>query len=60
MLESVSFIEALIDLMDISGQQQMGVVSRIVKIDLDEKNKPVNAAFSSVLEEVVFSPANDV
>lgn len=46
--------------MDISGQQQMGVVSRIVKIDLDEKNKPVNAAFSSVLEEVVFSPANDV
>lgn len=46
--------------MDISGQQQMGVVSRIVKIDLDEKNKPVNAAFSSVLEEVVFSSANDV
>ncbi len=38
--------------MDISGQQQMGVISRIVKIDLDEANKPVNAAFSSVLEEV--------
>ena len=47
-----SRIEASIDLMDISGQQQMGVISRIVKIDLDEKNKPVNAAFSSVLEEV--------
>ncbi|KAM7459061.1 hypothetical protein BLSTO_00182 [Blastocystis sp. subtype 1] len=43
--------KASIDLMDISGQQQMGVISRIVKIDLDEANKPVNAAFSSVLEE---------
>ena len=37
-------IVASIDVMDISGQQQMGIVSRIVKIDLDEKRKPVNVA----------------
>ena len=50
--DAVLCVEASIDLMDISGQQQMGVISRIVKIDLDEANKPVNAAFSSVLVEV--------
>lgn len=38
--------------MDISGQQQMGVMSRIVKIDLDSEQKPVNVPFASVLEEV--------
>ena len=47
-------IVASIDVMDISGQQQMGIVSRIVKIDLDEKRKPVNVALSSVLAEVFF------
>ena len=30
----------------------MGVMSRVVKIDLNEKGNPVNLAFSSVLEEV--------
>lgn len=39
--------------MDISGQQQMGVMSRVVKIDLDDKGSPVNIAMSSVLEEVL-------
>lgn len=44
--------------MDISGQQQMGVMSRIVKIDLDSEQNPVNVPFTSVLEEVCvnFSP----
>lgn len=38
--------------MDISGQQQMGVSSRVVKIDLNEAHHPVNVARASVLEEV--------
>ena len=38
--------------MDISGQQQMGVTSRIVQLDLDENQKAVNMALSSVLFEV--------
>lgn len=42
--------------MDIAGQQQMGIISSIVKIDLDEKRKPVNIALSPVLSEVVFYP----
>ena len=41
--------------MDISGQQQMGVTSRIVQLDLDENQKPVNMALSSVLFEVPFA-----
>lgn len=48
---------ASIDVMDISGQQQMGIVSRIVKIDLDENQKPINIAQSSVLTEVVNCPS---
>ena len=53
----VCFLDASLDIMDISGQQQMGVMSRIVKIDLDSEQNPVNVPFSSVLEEVfvVFS-----
>ncbi|KAK8802382.1 hypothetical protein WA588_005353, partial [Blastocystis sp. NMH] len=43
--------EASLDIMDISGQQQMGVMSRIVKIDLDSEQNPVNVPFTSVLEE---------
>lgn len=42
--------------MDISGQQQMGVISRLVKIDLDEHRNPVNIAHSPILAEV-FSKA---
>ena len=42
--------------MDISGQQQMGVTSRIVQLDLDENHKPVNMALSSVLYEVFAFP----
>lgn len=42
--------------MDISGQQQMGVTSRIVQLDLDENHKPVNMALSSVLYEVSTFP----
>lgn len=38
--------------MDVSGQQQMGVTSHIVAVDLDEKRRPVNVALSTVLEEV--------
>ena len=45
-------VDASLDIMDISGQQQMGVMSRVVKIDLNEKGNPVNVATSSVLEEV--------
>lgn len=49
-------VVASIDVMDIAGQQQMGIVSRIVKIDLDEKRKPVNVALSPILSEVVVLP----
>ena len=45
-------LAASIDVMDISGQQQMGIVSRIVKIDLDESQKPINIAQSPILNEV--------
>lgn len=38
--------------MDVSGQQQMGVTSHIVAVDLDEKRRPVNVALSTVLQEV--------
>lgn len=47
-------IEASLDIMDISGQQQMGVSSRVVKIDLNEAHQPINVARASVLEEVWF------
>ena len=53
-LEPKLHLDAAIDVMDISGQQQMGVISRIVKIDLDKNRKPINIAQSSALAEVFF------
>ena len=47
-------VEASLDIMDISGQQQMGVSSRVVKIGLNEAHRPINVARASVLEEVPF------
>lgn len=51
----IDVLAASIDVMDISGQQQMGIVSRIVKIDLDENRKPINVAQSPILIEVHIS-----
>lgn len=43
--------------MDISGQQQMGVTSRIIKINLDENGQPMESEGSSFFynQNVYFS-----
>lgn len=47
----ISCDKASLDVMDISGQQQMGVSSRLVKIDLNGDHESINIPFTSILDE---------